>query len=194
MHFIDPLLIRRRLAIRPLCLTALGFVAAPLCIAADSPKVKIVESCDRVDLKALRINQAQVKSVLTQDPEHRKVLEMVMDYAVAGGRPGFGKDFPAVNLQKFQAIRFWVRSDFGTTFSVGIGGEYKRADGKSPGFWTPGTTASENWTQITIPLEKFMRHEVRTWDKDKKVWVVIPGGDRMDAQDYAGISRWGIVA
>jgi hypothetical protein len=165
MHFTDPLLIQRRLSIRPLCLTAVSLLAVPFCIAADAPKVKILESCDRVDPKALRINQAQVKSVPTPDPAHRKVLEVVMDYAVAGGRPGLGKDFPAGSLQKFSAIRFWVRSDFGTTFTFGVGGDYKRADGKSSGFWTPGTTAREDWTQITIPLEKFMALRRNLWVK-----------------------------
>ena len=45
---------------------------------------------------------------------------------------------------------------------------------------------------MTIPLDKFRRHETRNWDKEKKAWTVIKGGDPMDDENLAGNSSWGI--
>jgi hypothetical protein len=193
MNRYKPPLFQRRIMSGKLCLAVLGLVLAPLCLAADSQKVKVLESCNTVDLKALRIYEAKVKAVTTQDPAHRKAIEIVMDYAKAGAWSGIGKDFPpGVNLKKYSAIRFWVRSDCGTSFGFGLGGDYKRADGKYPGFGGVGYTASETWSQITIPLENFKRGTIKTWDPVKKEQVILPGGDSMDAQDLANVSRWGL--
>jgi hypothetical protein len=90
----------------------LGLSLAPRLVAADNAKVKVLEKCDQIDPKVLRISEAKAKIVTTQDPNHRKVLELVMDYAKAGVGAGLGKNFPeGTNLKKYSAIRFWVRSD-----------------------------------------------------------------------------------
>ena len=161
--------------------------------AADSAKVKVLEKCDQIDLKTLRIGEAKAKVVTTQDPEHRKVIELVMDYAKAGAWSSMGKDFPeGLNLKKYSAIRFWVRSDSGTSFRFGISGSYKRKDGRGTGFTLGGVKATETWTQITYPLDKAKRDGGRYWDKEKQVPVTVPGGDPMDEEDYDGIHRWGL--
>ena len=51
---------------------------APRLCAADNAKVKVLERCDLIDPKVLRISEAKAKIVTTQDPNHRKVLELVM--------------------------------------------------------------------------------------------------------------------
>jgi len=178
---------------RKLSLSLLSLISAAHCFAADSAKVKVLETCDKIDPKTVRITEAKAKSIPTQDPEHRKAIELVMDYAKPGAWSGLGKDFPEhLNLKKYAAIRFWVRSDVGTSFSFGIGGDYKRRDGRGTNFYGGGFKATETWTQITIPLDKFRRGGLRNWNKEKKEWTEIRGGDPMEDEDFEGISRWGL--
>ena len=116
-----------------------------------------------------------------------------MDYAKPGGWCGLSKTFPDnLNFKKYSAIRFWVRSDCGTSFGFDIRGDYKRRDGRNTQFYSGGYTGTETWTQVTIPLDRFKRHEVRTWDKEKKEWNVLKGGDPFDDEDITGISTWWI--
>jgi len=177
------------------CVSLFSFLCAARLEAADSAKVKVLEKCEHIDPKLLRVTEAKAKVVTTQDPEHRKVIELVMDYAKAGAVSGLGKDFPGgVNLKKYSAIRFWVRSDVGTSFIFGIGGSYKRKDGRSTSFSLGSVRATETWTQITFPLDKATRGGGRYWDKQKQEPVTVPGGDPMDEEDYAGITRWGLIS
>lgn len=175
---------------RNLALTILGLAVVPLGIAADATKVKVLQSGKTLDLKSMIVIEAKVKAVATQDAEHPKVIEMVMDYATPGAFPTLGKTFGPGELKNYSAIRFWVRSDSGTGFALSVTGEYKRKDGKSTIFSVPVMKGSESWTQITIPFAKFTRHPLKSWDKKKGEPVILAGGDAMDELDLAGISRW----
>jgi hypothetical protein len=174
------------------CLTTLCCLFVASSFAADTTKVKVLDKLEHIDAKSLKIREAKAKIVATDEPDHRKVLELAMDYAKANSWSGFNKFFPEGNLnpKKYTAIRFWVRSNSGTSFNTGIGGHYTRKDGKYNSFYGGSFTASTTWTQITIPLDKFKRNGDKIWKNGAQ--VIIPGGEAPEDEDYAGIDNFGI--
>ena len=116
---------KRGIIVQNLALTLLGLAVGPLCFAADAPKVKVLESGKSGDLKSLNLVETKVKVVSTRDADHTKVIEAVMDYAKPGVFPSIGKGFAVGELKKYSAVRFWVRSDFGTGFAFSFNGDYR---------------------------------------------------------------------
>lgn len=158
--------------------------------AADPVKTKVLEKFEHQEEKSLQFNNAKAKVVGTKDKEHPRVLEIRMDYAVPGSQyGGLSKRFPeaTLNPMRYEAFRFWVRSDVGTSFGVSIGGGYKRKDGKSSSFSGPGFRAESGWTQIEVPFASFRRNAA-VYYKDGKRMVQPGGGEPLDEEDYGGIT------
>jgi hypothetical protein len=161
--------------------------------AAESAKTKVLEKFEHLPEKTITIRNAKSKVVNTKDKDHPRALELKMDYAIPGAQSGgFGKSFPEATLNpgKYEAFRFWVRSDVGTSFSVGIGGGYKRKDGKSSSFGGPGFRAEQEWKQIKVPFSAF-RRSAAVYYKDGKRMVQPGGGEPLDEEDYGGVTGIG---
>jgi hypothetical protein len=158
--------------------------------AADPAKTKVLDKFERIDEKTLKAIEAQLKVVSTKDKDHPKALEVKMDFARPGSYPGFTKTFPEATLNptKYEAFRFWVRSDVGTSFSVDVSGVYKRKDGKGSGFFGGGVKGEPEWKQVTIPFRAFKRH-AGTFYKDGQRIVQPGGGEPLDEEDYGGTTR-----
>jgi len=108
---------------------------------------------------------------------------------------GIGKiSLKAQNCEKYSAYPFLAsRSDRAASFNFWQrNGQYKRKDGEQLAFPGGGYQATENWTQITIPFDKFKRRSgIRYWDKQKQEPVKLcPAAIRTDEEDYAGIDSW----
>lgn len=155
--------------------------------SANSGKVKELDRFNKIDPKTLVAYEAKITCVSTQDSLHPKVLDMSMDYAKPGGAPRIDKQFPVGTLgPKTAAIRFWVRSDSGTSFSAMLRGTYKRKDGRLTGFNAGSTIASPTWTQVTIPIEKLERQGAVVWRDGAQ--VIIKGGGAPDEDDLKGLT------
>jgi hypothetical protein len=174
-------------------------VLAALCLsetarAEDSSKYKRLDSMERVDEKTLKPGGGggKLKAVSTNDPKHPKVVEFTCDFRDANGLGGFTKWFPTgtVNIKKHAAIRFFVRSNSGTSCWFDIGGSTPRKDKKNNAFRMGEFAATEHWTEVVVPLEKIRRHSVTYYDKDKREHVVVhPGGDPPDDEDCLDFNR-----
>lgn len=157
--------------------------------AADSPKVKVIDPCDRIDPRTSMLHLLKAKVVPTNDPDHRKALELSIDYAKPGTDPGYAKTFPAgmLNPKKYSAVRFWYRSDSSTGFILQLIRDTPRKDEKLPWFSGGSFTGKPEWTQVTVPLENFKRAGAKIWKNGAQ--VVLPGGDPIDDDDYANIVK-----
>lgn len=167
-------------------------VAVAQAKGADATKVKVLDRLDRIDPKTLEVRDAKAKIVDTKDAEHPRALELVMDYAKPGSWPGLNKKFPegTINPKKHVAIRYWVKSNSGTGYSVGFGGAGPRKDGKKDAFWADHPPATETWTLVTIPFEKLKRHSEKIW-KNGAQHITPGGGEPPDAEDFANFNRFG---
>jgi len=157
--------------------------------AAEGPKVKVIDPCDRIDPRTSSLNLLKAKVVPTNDPDHRKALELSIDYAKPGTDPGYAKVFPAgmLNPKKYSAVRFWYRSDSSTGFILQLIRDTPRKDEKVRWFSGGNFTGKTEWTQVTVPLENFKRAGAKIWKNGAQ--VVFPGGDPIDDDDYANIVK-----
>ena len=173
-------------------LPVLTCLVATNLVAADTTKVKVLDKLDQIDAKTIKLHEAKGKIVITEDSEHRKALELVIDYAKANTGGGFNKSFAegTINPKKYSAIRFWVRGNSGTGFYTHFGGHHTRKDGNLTVFNGGVYTTTTDWKQITIPLEKFERNGDKIWKNSGQ--VIIPGGDAPDDEDFAGFDHFGI--
>ncbi len=130
-----------------------------------------------------------MKIVNTPDPEHHKVFEVVADFAKPNGWAVVQKKFPegTINPKKYSGIRFWAKSDSGSTMVVLVGGEKPRPDGKRNAFGGERIKGTETWTEYTVPFAPMKRHGDKFWKDGKQ--VILEGGDPMDDLDYSTLSR-----
>lgn len=188
--YLDPLLMKSLPSLHVTVISLTLLLVTPR-LFADPAKVAVLENCDRIDPKAMHVTDCKAKVVDTKDAAHAKVIEVVFDYAKPGANGNIGKDFPAnLDLKKYGAIRFWVRSDSATSFGLRFAGKYTRKDGKASSFSGGNFTATDSWTQIVVPFEKITRVAAGYWDKAKNEKVTIPGGDTMDNEDFVGLTYW----
>ena len=168
----------------------LCLLSAPL-FAADSAKVKVLDKFDRIDPKTVNPGNCKLKIISTPDPEHHKVLEAVADFAKPGAGYGFGKSFEpnTIKPKKHVAVRFWAKSDSGTSVGVGFGRKSPRKDGKRGSFWSPGFKLTETWTQYTVPLSSMRRHGDKFWKDGKQ--VILQGGDPAEDDDIEELTSFG---
>ncbi|MEY2598846.1 MAG: hypothetical protein RLZZ142_1105 [Verrucomicrobiota bacterium] len=167
--------------------------------AEDSGKYKVLDAFDFVSKNSLKEGGggSKLKAVETKDPLHPKVIEFTCDFRDAGGGGGFGKSFKegTINPSKHAAIRFFVRSNTGTSFSFGVSGRTPRKDKKSTSFGGGSWKATEEWKEIIVPIDKLRRGGVGYYDKQKREHVTIwPGGDppeEEDVLDFSGMG-WGV--
>jgi hypothetical protein len=148
----------------------------------------VIDAFDFVSKNSLKEGGggSKLKAVETKDPAHPKVIEFKCDFRDPGGWGGFSKVFSegTINPSKHAAIRFFVRSDTGTSFSWGVSGKHPRKDKKNTGFGAGGLKATENWQEIIIPIEKLSRFGVGYYDKEKREHVTVwPGGDPPEQED-----------
>jgi hypothetical protein len=177
-----------------MALTLAGLVGGPGgVLAAEAEKVKPLEKFDKVDEKTLKLYDAQHKIVNTKDKEHPRVLELKMDFAKPGSWSGFSKTFPegTLNPNRYEAFRFAVKSDVGTSFTVFVNGGYKRKDGKYSGFSGGEIQGTSEWKVITVPLKDLKRQSLKVF-KDGKQMMTPGGGEPMDEEDYGGITMIGL--
>ena len=176
------------MALKKLLLLSMSLVMASAS-AADNVKVKVIDPCDRIDPKTSILHLIKAKVVTTNDPEHRKVLELSIDYAKPGTYPGYTKTFPAgtLNPKKYSAVRFWYRSDSSTGFILQLIRDTPRKDEKVGWFSGGNFTGKDEWVQATVPLENFKRAGGKFWKNGAQ--VVLPGGDPIDGDDYANIGK-----
>ncbi|MEI6715578.1 MAG: hypothetical protein WCO60_17615 [Verrucomicrobiota bacterium] len=164
-------------------------LVATSAFAADTAKVKVIDACDRIDPKTSILADVKAKVVPTNDPDHRRALELSIDYAKPGSYPGYMKTFPVgmVNPKKYSAVRFWYRSNCATGFSVELFRDTPRKDDKLTWFYGGNFTGKEEWVQATVPLESFKRVGGKFWKNGAQ--VILPGGDPIDDDDYANILK-----
>jgi len=167
--------------------------ATSAALAADAQKVKVLDSCDKIDPKATVLSELKAKVVPTTDPAHPKAMEVSIDYAKPGTYPNFGRKFAPGMLdpKKYSALRFFVRSNSGTSFTVQFH-RPPRTDEKLNWFYGGVIEGKPEWTQITIPLENFKRGGGKIWKNGAQ--LVLPGGDPFDADDYANINELKFVS
>jgi hypothetical protein len=168
----------------------LCLVTAPL-FAADSAKVKVLDKLDKIDPKTINAGNCKLKIISTPDPEHHKVLEVVADFAKPGVGYSFGKTFEPNTLKpkKHVAVRFWAKSNSGTTVGVRFSRKSPRKDGKIGSFWTPALKLTETWTQYTVPLSGLRRHGAKFWKDGKQ--VILQGGDPAEDDDIEELTSFG---
>ncbi|MEI6714227.1 MAG: hypothetical protein WCO60_10775 [Verrucomicrobiota bacterium] len=178
------------MALKKLLLLSMSLVVASASAsAADNVKAKVIDPCDRIDPRTSMLNLVKAKVVPTNDPDHRKALELSIDYAKPGTDPGYAKVFPAgmLNPKKYSAVRFWYRSDSSTGFILQLIRDTPRKDEKVPWFSGGNFTGKTEWMQATVPLENFKRAGAKIWKNGAQ--VVLPGGDPIDDEDYANIVK-----
>lgn len=173
---------------RNILLLSMFLVVGSVC-AADNVKVKVIDRCDHIDPRTSTLSDVRAKTVATNDPEHRKVLELFIDYAKPGTWPGYVKSFPAgmLNPKKYSALRFWYRSDSATGFVAQFIRDTPRKDGNVLWFGSALITGKNEWTQVTISLADFKRGGAKVWKNGAH--VVFPGGDPIDDDDYENIVK-----
>ncbi|MEI6713980.1 MAG: hypothetical protein WCO60_09520 [Verrucomicrobiota bacterium] len=178
--------------------TIIRYIQAITCMiaanafAADIPKTKVLDNLNAIDPRTLQFREARAKIVNTQDSEHGKALELVMDYRKPDISPAFFKTFlpRTIDPQKYVAIRYWVRSDSETQYNITLTGSIQRKDGKHIVFGAnhPPTTAT--WTQVTIPFVEFRRGSEKSFKNGTQ--EVTPGvDDQPDADDFENFVKLG---
>lgn len=170
-------------------LVASASLLASNAIAQAPQKTKVLDALNSIDPKTLEIRNAKGKIVSTPDPEHRQALELIIDYAKPDTCPGvFKKIAPGtLDLKKYSAIRFWVRSNVETSYYVTLRIDSKtwpplRADGKCAFYSGITHKATGTWSQVVIPLENFKRQTRDLFKKGEKV-TTPGGGETLDNQD-----------
>ncbi|MEI6714838.1 MAG: carbohydrate binding domain-containing protein [Verrucomicrobiota bacterium] len=170
-------------------------LVVPSAFAAPGTKGRPLDSCDSIDPKTTVQHEVVAKVITTTDPQHRKALELTIDYAKPGGYPGYMKTFTPgiVDPKKVSAVRFFCRSNSDTSFSFELLRTTQRKDGKAYFFWGGAYKASKEWTEITIPLENFKRAGGKIWKNGAQ--QDMPGsGEPMDEDDLSKIGQFKITS
>ncbi|MEI6712243.1 MAG: hypothetical protein WCO60_00715 [Verrucomicrobiota bacterium] len=144
--------------------------------SAEPPKgkAKVLDKFDTIDPKTVKLVDIKAKVIPTQDPEHRKVLEMIADFQKPGSYPLVQKSFQAglLNPAKYSGIRFFAKTDNQTKMNLHVGG--------APGQFGPEgrpldvsakIPLTDTWTQVVIPFADLKYYEVKQWkDGAQKIY------------------------
>jgi hypothetical protein len=116
--------------------------------ATPGAKLKPLDRCDVIDPKTTLLHEVVAKVATTADPQHRKALEVTIDYAKPGSYPGYMKTFGQglIDLKKISAVRLLYRSNSDTSFSFELLRTTPRKDGKAHFFWGGNYKATKEWS------------------------------------------------
>ena len=159
---------------------------------APKAKAKVLEKFDFIDPKTVKLTDIKAKVVSTQDPDHRKALEMIGDFHKAESYPRVEKMFPAgtLNAAKYSGIRFYAKTENGSKMNVHISGAQPKPDGR-PFDLNVYLTLTDLWREYTIPFSDFKYYQFKVWkDGAQKVY---PGGEPLAEGDLAQIVRISFV-
>lgn len=152
------------------------FVASIQFAAAEPPKgkAKVIDKFDTIDPKTVKLVDIKAKVIPTQDPDHRKVLEMIADFQRPGSYPLVQKTVQAglLNPAKYSGIRFFAKTDNETKMNLHIGGASGQfgPDGR-PLDVSAKVPLTNAWTQVFIPFSDLKYYEVKQWkDGAQKVY------------------------
>ncbi|MEI6713941.1 MAG: hypothetical protein WCO60_09325 [Verrucomicrobiota bacterium] len=153
--------------------------------AAEAGKGKVIDNFNTIDPKSVKIWDLKAKSASTQDPAHRKVLEIAVDFAKPGTWPTVAKLLPpgGIDTKKYSGIRLSYKSDTETGMVVNIcTGGSTLPDGRWPGYGTPRLIGKPEWQTVDLPFSAFKDWANKAWvNGEQKIYA---GGQPIRPEDY----------
>ena len=172
-------------------LPLLTCLVATSAFAANAQKVKVIDAFNTIDPKTVTASEVKMKIISTPDPDHRKALEMVADFAKPGSWPWVKKVVPPgiMNPKKYSGIRFYAKSDSETQVALQLIGPAGK-DGR-PLAYIANIKGTNTWTEVNLPFSSFKNYEIKFWKEG--IQKVYKGGESIADADFPLISAMQFV-